>query len=185
MTIHNFFRDEAERRKWQNPEAILTDIGLKQGSTFIDLGCGYGFFALPAAKLVGEKGRVFGLDVSAEAIEKLKATAIRERLQNLTLKVGEAEKTILCKGCADIVFLGIVLHDFEDQDRVLLNAKKMLKQTGRLVNIDWKKKPMQYGPPLQIRFTEEEAMNLIKSVGFTIETVKDAGPYHYIVIAKP
>jgi ubiquinone/menaquinone biosynthesis C-methylase UbiE len=185
LTVHRFFKDETERRKWQNPEAILADIGLKPGSTFIDVGCGYGFFALPAARLVGEKGRVYGLDVDAEAIEKLRETASKEDLQNLNLKVGEAEKTILCEACADFVFFGIVLHDLRNPTRVLMNAKKMLKQTGRLVDLDWKKEPMEFGPPLKIRFDEEQAVNLVESASFRIKTVKDAGPYHYIIIAKP
>jgi hypothetical protein len=66
-----------------------------------------------------------------------------------------------------------------------MNAKKMLKQTGRLVDLDWKKEPMEFGPPLKIRFDEEQAVNLVESASFRIKTVKDAGPYHYIIIAKP
>lgn len=185
MTVRRFFWDETERRKWQTPEAILADVGLKPGSTFMDIGCGYGFFALPAARLVGKKGKVYGLDVDAEAIEKLREKAKKEDLKNLNLKVGEAEETILCKACADIVFFGIVLHDFKDPTRVLMNAKKMLKKTGRLVDLDWKKEPMEFGPPLQIRFDEKQAVNLIESAGFRIKTVKNAGPYNYVIIAKP
>ena len=52
---HRF--NEAERRKWQNPEAILVDIGLAPGFTFVDVGCNDGFFALPAARVVGEGGK--------------------------------------------------------------------------------------------------------------------------------
>ena len=156
---------------------------MKPGFTFIDIGCGYGFFALPAARLVGEKGKVYGLDVNAEALEMLKETAVKEGLRNLNLKVGKAEKTILCEACADIVFFGIVLHDFKDVARVLANAKRMLKSTGRLVDLDWKKELMKLGPPLRIRFNEEEAVSLIEAAGFKINSVKDAGPYHYMIIA--
>jgi len=185
LTAHRFFQDETERRKWQNPEAILVEIGLRHGFTFMDIGCGYGFFALPAARLVGEKGKVYGLDADAEAIKMLKRKAVKEGLKNLNLKVGEAENTILCEACADIVFFGIVLHDFEDPARVLMNAKKMLKPTGRLVDLDWKKEPMEFGPPLRIRFSEEEAVSRIEAAGFKINSVKEARPYHYIIIAKP
>jgi len=113
----------------------------------IDVGCGNGFFALPAARLVGEKGKVFGFDANAEAIGMLKKTAMKEGLRNLNLRVGMAEETVLCDACADIVFFGIVLHDFKDASRVLSNAKRMLKSTGRLVDLDWKKEPMNFGPP--------------------------------------
>jgi ubiquinone/menaquinone biosynthesis C-methylase UbiE len=72
LNAPRFFDDEQERRTWQSPEAILILIGLKRGFTFVDVGCGYGFFALPAAKLVGVNGKVYGLDANDEAIRKLK-----------------------------------------------------------------------------------------------------------------
>lgn len=183
MEAHRFFNDE-ERRKWQNPEAILADIGLKTGFTFIDIGCGQGFFSVPAAKIVGEKGKVYGLDVDEEAIAFLRKKALTEGLTNLTLQVGQAEKAIFCKLCADVVFFGIVFHDFDDRAKVLMNAKRMLRTTGRLVDLDWKKEAMELGPPLRIRFSDEEAADLIKKAGFHIQTIKEAGPYHYVVIAR-
>ena len=175
--------DEESRRKWQDPDAVLAEIGLKPGATFIDVGCGEGFFTLPAARLVGEKGRVYGLDVSPQAIERLRERAAGEGMANLQLRVGRAEDTVLCKACAHFVFFGIVLHDFDEPARVLANAARMLKPGGMLINLDWKKEPMEFGPPVQIRFTEEEATKLIEAGGFRVETVKNLGPYHYLIIA--
>ena len=103
----------------------------------------------------------------------------------MTAKVGAAEETVFCDACADIVFYSIVLHDFRDTAKVLRNARRMVKPAGMLVNLDWKKKPMSFGPPVQIRFSEEQAANLIKQAGFTIESVKDLGRNFYIVTAKP
>ena len=141
MPFGRFFDDEGERRKWQNPEVILAEIGVKRGFTFVDVGCGHGFFALPAARLVGNEGRVYGLDADSEAVRKLKVRAAKEKLRNLKLKAGMAEETVFCDSCADIVFFGIVLHDFIDPNKVLSNTKKMLKPTGRLIDLDWKKEP--------------------------------------------
>jgi ubiquinone/menaquinone biosynthesis C-methylase UbiE len=179
------FENEEERRNWQNPDAILVSIGLKPGLTFLDIGCGDGFFAIPAARIVGEKGVVYGLDSDEDAIDRLGKRARAEGLLNLNLKVGEAEETVLCKGCADIVFFGIVLHDFDSAPKVLSNARKMLKPDGRLVDLDWKKEPMNRGPPLRIRFSEEEAADLIEKAGLKIETVNTSEPYHYVIIARP
>jgi ubiquinone/menaquinone biosynthesis C-methylase UbiE len=182
---HRFFDDEKERRKWQNPEAILVDIGVKAGLTFVDVGCGYGFFALPAARLVGNEGRIYGLDADSEAIRRLKEKAAKENLRNLKLEVGMAEEMVFCDSCADIVFFGIVLHDFGDPSKVLSNAKKMLRPTGRLVDVDWKKEPMQLGPPLQIRFDEKKASSLIETAGFSINEIKKEGLCHYRIMATP
>ena len=78
-----------------------------------------------------------------------------------------------------------MLHDFRDPAKVLRNAKRMIKPTGTLINLDWKKKRTAFGPPLQIRFSEEQAQTLIEQAGFTVESVKDAGNNFYLVTAKP
>ena len=175
--------DETERGKWQNPQSTLLDAGLRPSITLVDIGCGDGFFALPAARIVGETGKVYAFDEDPDAIDRLKRKATIEDIKNLEAKIGKAEDTVLCEECADIVFFGIVLHDFEDPTRVLENSKRMLKATGRLVNVDWKKTSMEVGPPLQIRFSEEEAARLIESVGFKIQAITESAPYHYMIIA--
>ncbi len=177
--------DDQARRKWQNPEAILSGIGLTPGFTFIDIGCGVGFFALPAARIVGKQGKVYGLDADAESIARLQEQVARDGLENMHLSVGRAEETVICEQCADIVFFGIALHDFQVPSKAVENARSMLKPAGRLVNLDWKKEPMELGPPLRVRFDEETAAHLIEAAGFTIEAIKDSGLYHYLIIARP
>lgn len=180
----SFWMPEEIRRQLQNPELILGEIGLKRGMTFVDVGCGEGFFAIPAARIVGEAGKVLAVDASADAISRLKEKADKDCLPNITLSTGTAEDAVLCQACADIVFFGIVLHDFANPGRVLLNARNMLKPSGELVNLDWKKEPMDWGPPLVKRFNEMEATRLVESAGFTV-TRKDSGArYHYIIFAK-
>jgi len=186
MTCHGGFSlDEATRRKWYNPEGILKDAGLHAGMVFMDIGCGEGFFTLLAAQVVSETGIVYAVDTDAEAIERLKTKAAEKRLANIRVKIGAAEETVFCAACADVVFYSMVLHDFNDPVKVLQNAKKMLKPSGILANLDWKKEQMPFGPPEPIRFSEEKASSLLKEAGFTVAGVKEAGPYHYLVTAKP
>lgn len=125
MCNHKLF-NEKYRRTWQNPETILTDIGLKSGFTFIDIGCGEGFFTIPAARIVRKKGKVYGLDRDEEIVSILREKISKAGAINIDLKVGEAEETIFCEKCVDVVFYGIVLHDFYNPRKVLKNAKKML-----------------------------------------------------------
>jgi ubiquinone/menaquinone biosynthesis C-methylase UbiE len=151
---------------------------------FIDVGCGDGYFALPAARRVGPQGKVYAVDRDATAVDRLRAQAVREGLDNLFSEVRLAEETVVCEGCADYVFFGIDLHDFEDPVQVLLNAKKMLRPQGHLIDLDWKDESMEFGPPQQKRFSIEKARHLIESAGFTIASVTDAGPYHYLIITS-
>ena len=152
---------------------------------FVDVGCGDGFFSVLAAKKVGANGKVYAVDIDASAIERLKSKAKAEGLSNITAKVGKAEDVVFCRGCADFVFFSMDLHDFSDPAKVLQNAKQMMKPDGRLIDLDWKKIDMPFGPPVSIRFSEEKATGLLRSAGFTVIDVRDAGPYHYVVTAKP
>lgn len=185
MSCHGGFSlDESVRRTWYNPEAILKGTGLQQGVVFMDVGCGDGFFSILAAKMVGATGKVYAVDTDASAIEKLKHKSTERGLTNIIATVGKAEETLFCTKCADVVFFSMVLHDFDEPEKVLLNAKQMLKPNGVLVDLDWKKKPMAFGPPVHIRFSLEKASELIQQAGFTVENAKEAGRHHYIVIAK-
>ena len=185
LNSKTFYGDEMERRKWQNPDSILADIGLRPGLTFVDVGCGDGFFTLPAARIVGKEGKVYALDSDAEIISSLKEKALKSNLTNIETRVGSAEDNVFCESCADVLFFGIVLHDFDNPAKVLKNAARMIKPSGRLVDLDWKKQPMDFGPPENIRFSEEEAAKLIFKAGFKVEQRREAGPFHYLITAKP
>ena len=184
MGCHGGFSlDEATRRSWYNPDAVLQD--LHEGMVLVDVGCGDGFFTILASKKVGENGKVYAVDIDPAGIEKLKSKAKNEGLTNITAKVGKAEDTVFCRQCADIVFYSMDLHDFGDPAKVLQNAKKMIKPTGHLIDLDWKKQEMPFGPPVAIRFSEEQASGLMRSSGFTVVDAWVAGPYHYVLSAKP
>ena len=184
MNKRQFRSDDPERRQWQDPEKILSYLDVAPGMVFIDVGCGDGYFALPAARRVGPQGKVYAVDIDASAIQRLREQAAREGLDHLFSEVREAEETVVCEGCADYVFFGIDLHDFVDPAHVLLNAKKMLGPQGHVIDLDWKDEPMEFGPPQQKRFSIDKARHLIESAGLAITSVSDAGPYHYLIIAS-
>jgi ubiquinone/menaquinone biosynthesis C-methylase UbiE len=184
MSGHKWhFYDENERRAWQNPEEILGKCGLKSGQTLIDMGCGAGFFTLPAARMVGPKGAVYAIDSSSESIDILRLKLQAEALTNVQTEIGEAEEYSGIERSADLVFMGIVLHDFQDPLRVLQNTRRLLKPGGRLIDLDWKKEPMKMGPPLEKRFDIATAEALIQQSGLRVIESSDYGPYSYLIAA--
>ncbi|MBD3207512.1 methyltransferase domain-containing protein, partial [Candidatus Bathyarchaeota archaeon] len=98
MDINELYEKEKDRRNWQNPEDTLKRIGLGEGHHFADIGCGYGFFSIPAAKIVGEKGKVYAVDKNPEAISIVKKRLNKESL-NAELVTGMAEETLFCEKC--------------------------------------------------------------------------------------
>jgi len=175
--------NDPQRLKWQDPEKILSQIGLALDMTFIDVGSSDGYFAIPAARMVGPKGKVIAFDIDDGAIMRLRQQAADEGLSQLSAEVKSAEETVACEDCADFVFFGIDLHDFADPAQVIRNARRMLKRKGLLIDLDWKPEPMPFGPPLKKRFSIDKARQLIESEGLNIKSVAEAGPYHYIIAA--
>ncbi len=179
------YHDEQSRRTWQNPEEILARTGLAPGDTMIDIGCGEGFFAIPAARITGSRGKVIGIDINGNAVAQMLGQAGKEGLRNLEGIVGSGEETRACDGCADLIFFGIDLHDFSDLRKVLHNARMMIKSRGRLCNLDWQKRTTPFGPPVSIRFDEETAAGLIRDAGFSVERIEEVPPWFYLIIAVP
>ncbi len=70
------------------------------------------------------------------------------------------------------------------RQQVLVNAGKMLHPEGRLVDLDWKDRPMPFGPPWEKRFSIDKARNMMGAAGFHVDSVQNAGPYHYLIIAR-
>lgn len=184
MNKRRFRADDPERKEWQDPEKIFSAIGIIPGMTFVDIGCGEGYFALPAARHVGPTGKVYAVDINSDAVASLREHAVHEGLPYLSAEVKSAEETVVCENCADIVFFGIDLHDFEDPNHVIRNARKMLKPSGKLIDLDWKDIPMDFGPPHEKRFSVGKAENMIQSAGFRILSIQDSGPYHYLITAE-
>ena len=186
MVCHGGFSlSEQTRREWYNPEEILRKAGLHEGMVFADIGSGDGFFSILAARIVGEKGAVYAVDIDSRGIEKLNVEAKARRLGNIITSVNKAEDTVFCKGCVDIVFYSMDLHDFSNPSKVLANAREMVKPNGLVLDLDWKRIDMEFGPPKSIRFSEEYVQELMAKQGLEVKETLNVGPYHYMVIAKP
>ncbi len=185
MTCHGGFSlDEAKRRSWYNPDDILQALELEEGMTFADIGCGDGYFTFLAAKIVGETGKVYAVDIDPKSIEKVQKRAKEEGFNNIVAVAGKAEDTIFCKHCVDVVFFSMDLHDFDYPEKVLANARDMAKMDGLIADLDWKKEDIPFGPPLDVKFSEETVAHLMRAQGLMVQCSFDVGPYHYLMLAR-
>jgi ubiquinone/menaquinone biosynthesis C-methylase UbiE len=78
------------------------------------------------------------------------------------------------------VFFAEVLHDFQDQELVLRNAHRVLRHGGRVIDLDWSKESKR-GPPRHVKFSEDEAIEMLERAGFRIEGVERPDEHHYMV----
>ncbi|MCD6484977.1 MAG: class I SAM-dependent methyltransferase [Candidatus Odinarchaeota archaeon] len=115
-----------------NPYKLLKEAGLKPGQEVLEVGCGPGFFTVPAAEIVGEKGRVYALDVNPVAVENVRRKISKKRLMNVKVLLADATKTGLPDKSVDIAFLFGVIHALDDVTAVMQEMYRVLKSNGIL-----------------------------------------------------
>lgn len=178
-------RLSSEDRKGRLPaERILGEIGLKRGDTFVDIGAGTGFFALPAAAIVGPRGKVFGLDISPEMLADLEAAAARAGLTNVEHVLSAETEDHLPRN-ASFYFMANVFHELADKPGYLDRIQAAFGPESCLVVIDYHKRKTEHGPPLAERVSPDEACSLLEAHGFLVLRVWDINDEEYGLVAGP
>lgn len=175
---HRAYLDSDERRSYLDPTKILRAFQVRAGMRVADVGTGTGFFAIPAARLVGPTGHVYAVDLSAEMLEDLQTKLARAPSKNLEAVRSTEDRIPLPDGSVDFVFMACVLHEL-DGPGTLLEARRILQPEGRLAIVDWKKEEMEFGPPKAHRLDEDEAKAVLRDAGFAPRRTFGAGAYHY------
>src|SRR5262245_48790740 len=145
---------DAERRAWNPPEATLRAAGVGPDQTVVDLGCGPGYFTLPAAELVGPRGTVYGVDVEPAMVEACRRSAAAAGAQRIEVVHSSETHVPLPDGIADLVFVSVVLHEAEDRVAFLREARRLLKPGGEVALIEFRQQDGPPGPPKAVRLSE-------------------------------
>lgn len=164
-----------------DPETILTALGLAGDvRDVVDFGCGYGTFAIPAAKRI--RGTLHGFDIEPEMIEECERRARREDIRNARFYLRDfvAEGTGLEPQSMDYVMLFNILHA-ENPLQLLNEAWRILAPGGRVAVIHWNYDPTTpRGPEMSIRPRPADCRRWMKEAGFVIQKgIVDLRPYHY------
>jgi ubiquinone/menaquinone biosynthesis C-methylase UbiE len=172
---------------FSDPKSNLEQFGIEKGMKVADLGVGAGFYVLASARMVGEEGRVFGIDVQKNLVAEVKRMALKEELNNVEAIWGDIEKpegTKIKAASIDAAVASNVLFQVEDKKGFVEETARILKPGGKALVVDWTDSFAGMGPHKDHVITEETAKSLFANNGFSIEKKVNAGDHHYGFVAR-
>jgi len=173
-----FNDDRIERLK---PKEMLLNFGLDKGDCFADIGAGNGFFAIPAAEIVGENGHIFAVDIEnimlADLISRAKEAGVSERIEIVKSTKYAAHLT----GKVDYMLFSYLIHEVDKKDFFLENYFRYLKSGSTAVFVEWSKNEDVDGPPLEHRIGREELKEIVENRGIKNIKIEDRGEKNYIL----
>lgn len=174
--------ESEDRKKSMPPDEILKTIGVKHGDTFVDFGCGIGYFAIPALEFVGSSGRVIAIDISKRMIDELNRRIGTNK--NMEIILGDNIQGFFEGFSADIIFICNVLHEIDFPNKFMQRCYDLLRNNGKVVVIDWQKIDEPKGPPKEHRISKEEVINIGKIIFSAYKENKINPSYYFLEFHK-
>jgi ubiquinone/menaquinone biosynthesis C-methylase UbiE len=172
---------------FSDPVKNIGECGIQAGMDIADFGAGSGFYSMAASRALIATGRVYAIDVHQDLLSRLKNHAVKERLYNIEVVLGDIEKvggTKLREASIDLVLLCNVLFQVENKENLLKEVKRVLKSGGRVLVVDWSESFGGIGPQPGDVVKKEVAKNLFETAGFHTDREINAGSHHYGFIMK-
>lgn len=177
--------EDPKRDAYQKPHEVVHALGLKPGEIIADIGAGSGYFTFHLARHVGDKGKVYAVDVSPEMVLHVNRRIREQNVNNVVTVLADPDDPLLSDRSVNRFFICDVWHHIENRTKYLSLIKKMLKAGGEVVMIDFHKKELPFGPPLQMKIAREDLIKQLETNGFRLTKEHTFLPYQYFLVFAP
>ena len=154
----NEFGNEDQRDNLGEAEVVMNLAAIKAGMTVADIGAGEGYYTVRLAERVGAKGRVLAQDIDPGAIQRLGKRVERERLDNVSIKIGSPDDPRLPASSFDRIFLVHMYHEVGEPYAFLWRLRPALRTGGKVIVVDVDRPTDRHGIPPSLLFCEFQAV---------------------------
>lgn len=166
-----------------DPENTLNKAGFRDGMTICDIGAGTGVFTFAAA--ASSSGDIYALDISEAMVEYLNKRRTEKNALNVKVIRVTSDNLPVPESVCDMAVMSTVLHELKNKDLMLLEIKRILKNSGKLLIIDWHKRETPIGPPLRHRLSDRETEMICLGNGFLTVGSFLLGENFYALLFEP
>lgn len=177
--------EEPDRAKWQKPDEVVAALQLKQGQVACDIGAGPGYFSLRLSRAVGSAGQVFAVDVEPRILEVLRKRIGAANARNVSPILSLPDDPLLPQRACDLILIVDTYHHFPDGPAYLRRLSRSLRPGGALVNIDFHKRELPVGPPLEHKVSREAFLGDAQAAGLEVAGEQQFLPYQYFLVLRP
>ncbi|WP_296681089.1 class I SAM-dependent methyltransferase [Novosphingobium sp.] len=156
--ISTEFSSEDQRDNLGEAKVVMDLAAINEGTTVADIGAGEGYYTVRLAERVGSKGRVLAQDIDGEAMQRLGQRIVRERLDNVSIKVGAPENPRLPDNSFDRIFMVHMYHEVAEPYAFLWHMRPALGPHGQVIVVDADRATDQHGMPPALLFCEFNAV---------------------------
>ena len=171
-----------------NPQLVFDKIKLVPGMRVADFGCGRtGHLVFPSAKVVGEHGIVYAIDIIKNILDSIKSMSRSEGLENVQVIWSDIEKegkTPIPDNSLDAAFFVNVLFQLKNRESAMREAIRLLKKNGFLVIIDWSRKLSTLGPSAEQMIKPGELVSLAQKEGVELTSNDKMSEYSFLLVFK-
>jgi 2-polyprenyl-3-methyl-5-hydroxy-6-metoxy-1,4-benzoquinol methylase len=175
-------RDVRERE--ERCSLMLANLGVKPGSTICDMGCGNGFYTLQLAKMTGNKGHIYAVDIQPEMLKMLNERADAQKISNITPVLGTFSDPRLPRGEIDLMLLVDVYHEFSHPAEMLAEMKESLAPQGRIVFVEYRAEDPQVPIKPEHKMTRDQVLKELLHNGFELDHEFDKLPWQHMLWFK-
>ncbi|OGY37267.1 MAG: hypothetical protein A3E36_01110 [Candidatus Andersenbacteria bacterium RIFCSPHIGHO2_12_FULL_45_11b] len=178
----------AESNPFIRPDTFWHTLMLRANQSVVHLGCGAGFYIIPAARIVGKKGKAIGVDIRpdmlAEVDNKAQQFGLDTIVKTFRANIENTPGSPIGEHSMDWVLVYNILHQ-SDPNKVFQEARRIVSMNGHIVVSGWATVATPLGPPHEKRRSEEEVKQIAKQNGFSLVKEFAPSPYHYGLILSP